>query len=190
MARERLGNWRVGLTAVIVGAVLVIVAPVFAPPAEQNARKRSVRASELGGDVAVIGALRQPLGKLVTIEGRSADGEVLREKAKLGTTILFVETVDGKAVPDGTWVEILPYGPRETYEGGPEDEQGVVTLGYRCKLLGYETGGFSGSPSGAMKASGEFFADHGWYFTTDFRYVKVLKNEKDDVKKPYPVPRD
>ncbi len=182
MVRYPFGRWRVAFAVVIVGVVLVIVAPVFAPPAEEQKQRvpqRSVLASELGGTVPVIGKLGQPLGKLVTIEGRCAKGAVLRKKGLESATIVFVETIDGKAAQERCWVEIWPYGPSREQSAKP---------GTPCKLLGYETGGFRGSPDGAMEASGETFADHRWCFITHFEYVKVLGHEQDDSKKPYSAP--
>jgi len=166
---------------VVVGVVLVIVAPVFAPPAEQKAQQRSVEAFDLGQDVAVIGKLGHPLGKMVTIEGRSAKGAVLRDRGVEDETILFVEKVDGERVRDGVWLRLRPFW------SGHQQE---VRAGKKCTLRGFETGGFTGSPSGAMKEFGTAFATYGWHFMVWIEYVKVVSEVEDDLKKPYPVPRD
>ena len=141
----------------------------------------------------VISKLGQPLGKLVTIAGRCGNGDVLREKAYTDTPIVFVESVDGNVIPQGTWVEIVPFGP---HGGGDEESvpERIVEFGNRCELYGYESGEFRGCPSAAMKAyeeaGGGGFAYYGWRFFTDFVVVKVIKQGKDESKKPYPAPRN
>lgn len=182
MARHPCGRWQIAISLVATGIVLAGVAPVFAPPTTEPAPRRSVLASELGGVVPVIGTLGQPLGKLVTIEGRCAKGEVIGTKVTGGDMILFIESIDGEAARDGVWLRLRPYGPERKHD---------VHAGWRYTLLGYETGGFVGSPEGAMKAYGTTFQTiSGLYFRTHFEYVKVVKHEKDDQKKPYPAPLD
>jgi len=160
----------------LVGIVAIADRPSIAAPEKERER---VSASDLGSTIDVIGTLGVPLGKLVTIEGRVARGDVFGSKGLTEWPVVFVERIDEKAVPPTTWIRLRPYGP-----GG--NRYGDVKPGTRCRLLGFETGGFMGSPKGAMESYGVEFQDFSWHFNTRFEIVKAIATKKDDLKKPYP----
>ena len=109
----------------------------------------------------VIGDLGWPLGTIITVEG-----DVLpdnhRRKVDQGKILLRVRSAGGKALPK-TLVLTLR---------GDKDVRGLKP-GSAVRLLIYETGGFSGAPSGLFKYVPAFTTvGHGFY--TSLNVVKIL----------------
>jgi hypothetical protein len=146
--------------------------------AGQPAKRESVLASELGSKVDVIGRLGVPLGRLVTIEGRVASGDILREKAMSDVPILFVETIDGHSVASHPWIALR--------EPGDESAKGAKP-GTRSKLYGYENGGFEGFPAKLLVSSDRTAVPAGfsWEFRTWFEIAKTVESKPDESKQPY-----
>lgn len=106
----------------------------------------------------VVGSLGRPLGEVVTIEGIAADESYTRRKADTGDTLLRVQAVNGKSLKREV---IFPFHP---YEG---TQMKRPPAGMRFKYVGYETGGFSGTPEAAFVYVPRA-ATTGYYFTTSF----------------------
>lgn len=114
----------------------------------------------------VIGTFGRPLGEVVSIEGIAADENYTRRKADTGQTLLRVLAVNGKTLKHEA---ILPFHP---YEGV---EVKKPSVGVRFKYVGYETGGFSGTPEAAFIYVPRV-ATSGYYFTTSF---VILRDDSD-----------
>ncbi len=147
--------------------------------AEQPAKRQSVLASELGSKIDVVGRLGVPLGRLITIEGRAASGDILREKSMSNVLILFVEAIGGRRVEANSWIAVCEHGVSSV---------AGVKPGTWCKLRGYETGGFEGFPPKLLIASDRTAVPAGfsWEFRTWFECSTILESKPDDVNKPYP----
>ena len=118
-----------------------------------------IKVSDLN-DRPVIGELGLPLGKIVTIEGRVADGAFTHKKADAGETLLRIQKVDGRPLKPEV---IFPFAPSSTVAINQP------AGGSRFKYSGYESGGFVGSPPGKLKSATTSF-----HFTTWF---EILKDE-------------
>jgi hypothetical protein len=115
----------------------------------------SIHASRLNTG-NVVGALGYPLGEVVTVEGIAADETYTRRKADTGKILLLVHRVNGKPIKREV---VLPCQPHEGVE------LTRPTAGARFKFVGYETGGFSGTPEEAFVYIPRT-ATSGYYFTT------------------------
>jgi hypothetical protein len=110
----------------------------------------------------VIGKLGMPLGKIVTIEADMVDGGQLSDKALEGVTLLKVRSVDGQSVREPiflrfSWFETVPPAP----------------LSGRVRLVGYETGAFTGVPAEAF-AYIPPVASQSFHFESAFIVLKAM----------------
>jgi hypothetical protein len=131
--------------------------PALAGPA------RSITIPDLW-EIPVIGWLGQPLGKIVTIEGVTADASYPRSKADARETLLRIQKVNGKDLPGEC---VFPFSP---FLAQGIDEP---SAGGRFKYIGYETGGFTGHPGKAWDYV-PAIQTTGYGFTTHF---VVLRDE-------------
>lgn len=109
----------------------------------------------------VIGKLGLPLGKIVTIEADIIDGSRLNGKAFEGGTLLEVRSVNGQSVrvPCSlrfSWFDTVPPAP----------------LTGRVRLIGYETGVFTGVDAEAF-AYIPAVASQGFHFESAFVVLKA-----------------
>lgn len=130
----------------------------------------SVRFSDLGSPIQVIGPLDQPLGKLITIEGKpvpqsARNGRWSRDIAK---NLFSVENVNGKKLPQPRWIQ-LQFPPFRFPNGQPE------LLDRPYTFEGYQDGGFVNEPEEAMEAIGLLYATSGWHFEVVFVVVERPK---------------
>jgi len=114
-------------------------------------------------DRPVMGSLGHPLGTIVVIEGEVADESYTNLKEDDGATLLRVRAVNGEKLA----------GERLFHFGSLNLRVGTPAVGSRFKFTGYETGGFTGTPTKAFDYVGRF-ADTGYRFTTEF---VVLRDE-------------
>lgn len=115
------------------------------------------------GDETVRGALA-PLGHVIEVEGEIVDGSTLRKKEWEGVSLLRVEQVDGK--PLGK-----PVVMRFAWHALASDS----SLSGKVRLIGYETGEFTGIPEEAFKHIPRA-ATSGFHFQRSFM---VLKSQPD-----------
>jgi hypothetical protein len=156
---------------VVAGAAWFVFPVSRAEKAPEQAK--SVSVAELN-QLQVIGWLGQPLGKVVTVEGVVADATFERSKAQVGQTLLLIQAVDGKQLP-----ERVVY----CFDGAVRDIE-EPKAGSRFKYIGYETGGFTGKPARAY----DYLPSHnitscsaGFYFRTEF---VILRDELKPRKEP------
>jgi hypothetical protein len=110
----------------------------------------------------VIGKLGLPLGKVVTIEANMIDGGRLSGKALEGVTLLEVRSVNGQSVREPcflrfSWFDTVPPAP----------------LTGRVRLVGYETGVFTGVPAEAFDYIAPV-ASQGFHFESAFVVLKAV----------------
>jgi hypothetical protein len=139
-----------GVVAIATVAVGILF-PFAASPAD---RVKSITVSELN-QLQVIGLLGHPLGTIVTIEGVVADDSYRIMRADLGHTLLRVQTVGGKKLLKE---QVFHFGNAPAEIEKPK-------VGSKFKYIGYETGGFTGTPQGTFDYVRPF-ATTGYYFTT------------------------
>lgn len=139
----------------------------------------------------VIGELGLPLGTVTQIEVEIVSGNQTRRKEYAGQYVVKVISVGGKVLEEPPVMEFAPlrtgdpkiattafelyelkYGKKasllETAEI-LELEKGYV--GKKTKLIVYESGGFSGAPSGLP--DGVVWQDEGYGFSTSLVVVKI-----------------
>src|SRR4029079_5341290 len=87
----------------------------------------------------VHGRLGHALGEIVTIEGVFADGTLTRAKMDDGWILVRIQAVNGKRLKDE---QVFHY--ERAAKSSP-------TVGSEFKFIGYETGGFTGTPRDAFK---------------------------------------
>lgn len=149
-----------GAITVVASAALLMLSLLRASPAQEEAR--SIPVAELSR-MQIIGWLGQPLGKICTVEGVVADEDYRRAKADLGHTLLRIQAVNGKKLTEECVFHFSPYLAKIE----------KPTVGGRFRYVGYETGGFTGTPAGVF----DYIPAHcstGYAFTTDF---VVLRDE-------------
>ena len=113
----------------------------------------------------VHGRLGHALGEIVTVEGVFADGTFTRAKMDDGWMLVRVRVVNGKRLKDE---QIFQY--EKSAKGSP-------AVGSEFKFIGYETGGFTGTPDGVFKYTPPF-ATTGYGFTTSFMFLRDEKAGK------------
>ena len=98
-------------------------------------KKIRVNYSQLGQDVEVIGALGQPLGKVLLVEGSLFQRKPEEQIPKIyeDKTVFVAERVNGEPLKKPVHIFI---------EQAPNSEHEVVKPKRRMKLVGYEDGGF------------------------------------------------
>ncbi|MGE3804595.1 MAG: hypothetical protein AB7K24_07975 [Gemmataceae bacterium] len=125
----------------------------------------------------VIGYLGQPLGEIVTVEGVVADEQYRGIKADLGQLLLRIQAVNGKQLPNECVFHFLPAWV----------EIGKPTVGSRFKYVGYETGGFTGTPARVF----DYIPAHcttGYCFTTSFVALRDELIERKEAPGAAPAP--
>jgi hypothetical protein len=145
--------------AVLTGAALCAFPVLRADPT------KSITVGELN-QLQVIGWLGQPLGKIITVEGVAADENYHGIKQDAGQTLLRIQVVDGKVLPEEC---VFHFGEFSHYFDPMEKPK----VGSKFKYIGYETGGFTGVQPGLFEYTAPF-ASTGYAFTTHF---VVLRDE-------------
>lgn len=145
--------------------------------------------------MCIIGRLGVPLGTVVEIEAVILDGDTLNTKAGAGTYLLKIEKVGGKnlihpVISDfgvHPWDDIkLANDPFSLYKvitgaeahslkGDDIERFKKGYIGSRCRLLVYESGGFSGIPNG-LPGDYMLWQDHGFGFETYLFVLRVLEH--------------
>jgi hypothetical protein len=113
----------------------------------------------------VLGRLGQPLGKIVTIEGVFADGNLTKMKMDDGWILVRVRVVDGKRLEKE---RVFQY--EQSRKASPKVDS-------EFKFIGYETGGFTGIPGDAFKYTLPV-ATTGYGFTTSFVFLRDERARK------------
>ena len=85
----------------------------------------------------------------------------MKNTEKIDSTLLKIDKAGGKALPNPG---VLPL---RGHQGS-----GPYKPGMRVRLLGYETGGYTGAPSGLFKYV-PAFTTVGYHFATWFELVKA-----------------
>jgi hypothetical protein len=146
------------VTLLIVATVsqLVVASDIQAPD------RGTVKIDDLNVRGAVIGLLAVPLGKVVTIDGEVVDGATLRMKAFDGVLLLQVSTVDGQKLPEPCAIRFGWFATADAKK-----------LKGRVKLVGYETGQFTGVPGDAFQHIAPV-ASQKFHFESSFVVLKAL----------------
>jgi len=145
-----------------------------------------ITAKELAG-ATVLGALGEPLGVVMTLEGTIVDGASLHDKRHQGSYLLRVDSVAGHPVEQPVVMDFsgpLPNNDFALYEWktgkktGTLDEAQIADLkvGYvsmRVVVYGYETGGFGGVPKCLPRD--EIWQDTNFGFHTSLVVLQRLK---------------
>ncbi|SRR5260370_1176676 len=150
----------------IAGLLMIIGVCWLANAQDQRARRpiKPIHVSTLNRN-KVIGSLQRALGEVINIEGLVADENYTRKKADTGELLLRVQAVNGKRLKREV---ILPFSPF------PGADLKNPSVGSKFKYIGYETGGFSGTPEKAFDYLPRA-ATTGYYFRSSF---VVLRDEK------------
>lgn len=128
-----------------------------------GAQEQVIRVKDLQGRDRVMGRLGKPLGTVVEIVGTVIDGQSLRDKVHQSSFLLRVEEVAGRRLLLSQLMDfrssgrVLPRDDLELYEqkhgqrANSLSQQDLEPLkrdyvGQRVRVLGYETGEFSGIP--------------------------------------------
>ncbi|MDX2109176.1 MAG: hypothetical protein SFY80_02940 [Verrucomicrobiota bacterium] len=111
---------------------------------------------------AVIGMLGEPLGKVVTIDGEIIDGRTLRNKSYDGVKLLQVSEVNGQKLDKSRCIQFIWFTTANSKK-----------IKGRVKLIGYETGEYTGVPHEAFKYV-DLVAAEGFQFVSTFIILKSL----------------
>ncbi|MEK6642979.1 MAG: hypothetical protein AABZ08_03655 [Planctomycetota bacterium] len=136
-----------------------------------NSAPRTISSAHLGREVAVIGPLEVPLGKIVTIDASIVEGDETRLKAYTGITLLSVNTVDGRLLPTPILIRWRP--SFQVHE--PDNWQWSQS---HVRAIGFQNGEFIGAPDGLFDYVGPY-ATQSWFFEVYFEVLKVLPLTKD-----------
>lgn len=126
----------------------------FSAPAQE--KMIDIPVSKLGTEFRLLGALHEPLGKMVVIQGKAVSGT---RKAQEGPQIRVLR-IDGRATQDDIVVD-------PTCRAYDDDKSGI-TYGKYYELKGYETGRFVGSPQATYKVGELVVATRSFGFETNF----------------------
>lgn len=143
--------------------VLALIVPWDSIMAEaQPNQSINLRIQNLNSPKGIIGQLAVPLGTVVEIEAEIADNKQPRLKSLEDALLLKVKTVQGKKLSEECMIEARWFP--------------VVTsskLAGKVRLIGYETGEFTGVPGEAfsymLPVSSESF-----HFANYFLIIKVV----------------
>lgn len=125
----------------------------------------TIRSTDIGRSVTIIGKLGQPLGRVIQIEGTPVESTdpLRRQKALMSALLLRVNKVQGVALPEPVVIELsFPYDWSEH----------KLAPGERRVFTGYEGGRFDGIPNEATPHIKNLPASKGWGFSTYFIILK------------------
>jgi hypothetical protein len=148
---------RWSLVLIIVGCAIVLGVCV-------HAKEKAIRVSDLSG-LNVIGTLGKPLGTVVTVEGVVAPDDERRLKSDEGETLLKISKVTGEPLHHEVILHfrLLSFVSIE-----------IPKPGDHFKLVGYETGGFTGIPAEAFKHIPQATTT-GYQFEVHFQALKSVE---------------
>ena len=135
------------MTATSLLFLISLALPQVAPPTTNDGDCTPATAAGTRGAISyralspagVRGALGLPLGSVVTLTGTVLSDDVRRMRADLGKTLLRVEKVSGKPLPNPVIVELRCAS------------QARYLAGKAFEIVGYESGAFSGLPAEVFK---------------------------------------
>jgi hypothetical protein len=149
------------LTATAVAAVALASLVVGAAAGAKE--PQDVLVDALGSEYRLIGKLHAPLGEVVKVEGIVVEGP---SKGVEGGPNLRVQRIQGQAIQEDIQIQLRPYW-------GEESQDPKLKTGATCRMEGFETGGYIGSPPKAYKNVGIEHQTAWYYFRTQLVVYKV-----------------
>ena len=120
-------------------AIVALVGRSIAASEKNPVEPNAVKVEDLNAPGRVVGKLTVPLGKVVSIEGEIIDGTQPRAKSLDGVLLLQVRSVNGQKLMEPC-VLVARWFPTA-------DSRKLIG---RVKLVGYESGEFTGVPVDAF----------------------------------------
>lgn len=132
---------------------------------------------EIGRSTQLVGKLHEPLGKVIELEGVVVEGPF---KGYEGGPNLRVQRIAGRITQEDTQIAIKPFFFTWGESVGWGSAAGTIPLpkleiGATYRLVGYETGGFVGTPGEAFERGAPIVQTTSFYFR---EYFEVIKGEE------------